>query len=304
MDIIYRTYGILSQVIEEKQKTIPYFVVRDKLTKQLVYQQRVSGTYVHWSDPDYVSAQEIVNWNLTDSTGQALNVGEKGNAYTVNVFLKKSVTPSFAANDVFYQSKSLDVFVDDCNTRQAKIRALKTDPATDYPGFRTYLELEDQVATRICEHVRKGLVNYQSANFDLLNDTFSQRCRVQCINNYFAMKLLEQAISPANGDADPLVNSFSQAHYFSENWNLNKLSWNHVRYSLVNYIYAEDYIRARAYKYCGGPLNTVDTDTAKVIIQNGIDATIFPYASVGSDIYKGITSHLENTLEIYNSLPN
>jgi len=303
LDILYRTYGILIQQVEEKQKTIPYFVVRDKKTDQVVYQQRVPGTYVHWGNPGYIDAQKEVKWNLTNNSGRALNVGEKGKFYKVSVFLKKSATLSTDDINVFYRSKTLDVFVDDCNKRQAMIRKLASDSATNHPGFRIYLKLEDQVAIRICEHVRKGLVEYSNSGFDLLNGTFSQRCRVQCINNYFAGKLLNNAKSPADKNADPLINSFAQAHYYSDTWQLDNLSWNHVRYSLLNYIYAEDYIRAQAYKNCGGPLNILDTESAKNIIREGIDSTLFPYASMGSDLAFGITHHLDNTMDIYNSLP-
>ena len=323
LDIIFRTYGILNQAAEEKQKTIPYFVVHDIEANQTVYQQRVSGTYVHWSDPAYVDSQEDVNWNLTNNAGAPINVGEKGKEYKVNIYLKKTATSSLTDDNVFYKSKTLDVFVDDCVKRQQAVRDMAAEmSATADIGFLWYLNLEDGVATEICEYIKRGVVDYKVSTFDFNNDTFSQRCHIQCINNSFANELLVVGREPLSQFGDV----FARAHYKALRRRQLNRSPNNIGLfanpsssatndivvtmkNLMLYVEAEDYLRARGYKKCSGGINVIDKDLAVKIIQRQFDNVILGGYGLSNFLWVGnfinellIRGHFNTTDEIYQKI--
>jgi len=254
-------------------------------------------------------------WPLSDTAGAPLNVGKDGKRYKVRVEIRKGGL-------VIDKSGYLEILVDDCVKRQEAVRAMKTEiSATADQAFLIYLSLEDGVATEICEYVKRGLTDYTIVDFDSATSSFNQRCDVQCINNSFANELLIAGREPPNINGS----IFAQAHYIAqrmrqidnspENIDLFPLSSNIRQASttfknLLLYIDAEDHLRARGYRNCSGPLNSVDEDLAIVIIQRQFDEVLLGGYGFGNFLWVGdivseqeIRRHFEQTRDIYQNLP-
>ncbi len=246
----------------------------------------------------YTNKRRTTNWPLTGQNGMPLNVGRQGKSYRVQMERRNGDT-------VLYRSGRMDVFVDDCVKRQQDIMALLTDDTIVHTaGFDLYIKLLSNVTSRICSKIRSGLVERD------LNNTFSQRCRTQCINNTFTNLLVDYAKQPSSSD-NVLANTHrivmtrtadaQPRHLWMENMRTPIGSdWFDPRAMLVNYVTMEDELRAEGYLKCAGPLGANDRDMSVVLIRSGIDEILTSLEGfVGEKLLRTIDFHLDRTETIY-----
>ncbi|VAW51500.1 hypothetical protein MNBD_GAMMA05-1753, partial [hydrothermal vent metagenome] len=205
-------------------------------------------------------------------------------------------------DDIRYTTGILDVFVDDCELRNQKIVSMISDPLIEHTaGFDLYLELLNSVATKICNKIKTGLLGTAGV------DTFSQRCRYQCINNSFTNELINQAYAGANSrlaqvHEDVRTRTTVEFHFAAENWRLGTDSLDQYP-MLLAYITYEDTLRAAGYISCNGPLNTVDIDQSITIIGESVQEILLPVFGISraAEASGFIQKHLKNTEKLYNN---
>lgn len=243
----------------------------------------------------YERKKRVESWPLTNQAGGQLQVGRQGKKYTAQIERRKQ-------GDIRYTTGVMDIFVDDCDLRNQKIVSMISDPSIDHtPGFDLYLELLNSVSTKICNKIKTGLLGTAGA------DTFSQRCRYQCINNSFTNELINQAYAGTNTrlaqtHEDVRTRTTVEFHFAAENWRtgVDRLDQFPM---LLAYITYEDTLRAAGYTSCNGPLNTVDIDQSITIIGESVQEVIFPLfgASRAAEASGFIQKHLKNTEKLYNN---
>jgi len=240
------------------------------------------------------------SWLLEKQGGGGLNVGREGKKYTIQLERRN-------VNNVVYSSGKLGVFVDDCRVRNNKILQLIEDETIHHsPGFDLYLKLLNRVSTKLCNKIEVGLL----ANNGI--DSFTQRCRYQCINNYFTNKMIDSTALPLGADdhlnKTHLKVSLQKAnalHYVdNQRWGG---SWVNARFSLLAYITMEDNYRAEGYANCNGPLNTADADASVDVIAEAVDEIVLEVpglnlTGIGEKLIGQIQMHLERTDELYNNI--
>jgi len=244
----------------------------------------------------YARTKREESWSLLMQDGGALNVGRQGKKYIIQMERRK-------ADEVRYSTGKLDVFVDDCEIRNQKIVSMITDPLIEHtPGFDLYLKLLNSVATKICSKIKTGLLG------DAGVDTFSQRCRYQCINNSFTNALINQAYAGASTPLaqthdDVRTRTTEEFHFAAENWRIGVDKADQFP-MLLAYITYEDTLRAAGYTACNGPLNSADIDKSIVIIGEAVQEIIFPVYGVSktAELSGFIQKHLVNTEKLYNKL--
>ncbi len=243
----------------------------------------------------YEKKKRVESWPLTNQGGAPLQVGRQGKKYTIQLERRKQ-------DDVVYTTGILDVLVDDCDLRNQKIVSMISDPSIDHtPGFDLYLELLNSVSTKICNKIKTGLLGAAGA------DTFSQRCRYQCINNSFTNELINQAYAGTNTrlaqtHEDVRTRTTVEFHFAAENWRtgVDRLDQFPM---LLAYITYEDTLRAAGYASCNGPLNTVDIDQSITIIGESVQEVLLPLFGVSrtAEVSGFIQKHLESTEKLYNN---
>ena len=245
----------------------------------------------------YVLTRRVESWPLIHQNGDPVRVGREGKRYTVQVERRNQ-------DDVLYTSGKLDVLVDDCNLRNEKLLNMIGDATIEHtPGFDLYLELLNAVSSRICDRIKTGLLGDAGA------DTFTHRCRYQCINNSFTNELIDQAITGAGTllarTHDDVLNETSPDFHFADNWRFgNETVDSYIM--LLSYITMEDNLRANGYLQCNGGLNAVDTESSIDIISQAIEESVVPVigAALGAKLFRQIHRHLERTNRIYEELLN
>ena len=241
--------------------------------------------------------RRTIEWPLTSTAG-TLSVGRNGKRYTANMERR-------IGNEVYYRSGTLEVFVDDCVKRQREIASLISDPSIIHnEGFDLYLELENEVATRICKKITKGLTEYKNTAFNKDTDSFQQRCRYQCINNSFTNKIVDMAKDPSPDNLlkqthRQVATRSSPAFHIIDNWHGGEGIVSR-RIMLLSYITMEDHLRAGGYCKCSGPLGMLDLDTSVNIVHDSIDQVLLPLglASLGDQVLGQTRRHFQRTEEL------
>jgi len=241
----------------------------------------------------YARTKREESWPLLMQDGSALNVGRQGKKYIIQMERRN-------VGKVLYSTGKLDVFVDDCEIRNQKIVSMITDPLIEHtPGFDLYLKLLNSVSTKICSKIKTGLLGDAGA------DTFSQRCRYQCINNSFTNVLINQAYGGPDTDLarihDDVRTESSDEYHSVENWRTG-IEFVDQLAMLFSYITFEDTLRAGGYMTCDGPLNIDDIDKSIIIISEAGQETFLPLYGVArvAEVIGIIQNHLVNTEKIYN----
>ena len=276
------------QVSEKNIDT--YIKVKDE-DKNIVYDKKVPQLLFDV----YTLKRRVEPWSLKDQAGQPLQVGRQGKKYTIQMERRNQ-------DDVLYSSGVIDVLVDDCELRNQKIVSMISDPSIEHtPGFDLYLELLNSVSTKICNKIKTGLLGDAGA------DTFSQRCRYQCINNSFTNELIDQAYAglntPLSKVHDDVNAETSDKFHFFDNARFG-IDVVDERFMLLSYITYEDSLRAQGYFNCNGPLNSSDIDISIGIIEESVEEVVLPIVgAVGAKVSRQIVRHLVNTENIYMDLP-
>lgn len=248
----------------------------------------------------YTFKRRTEEWPLVTKSGKSLNVGREGKKYNIEITRKKY-------DDVLYTSGTQDILVDDCRLRNDKILRLINDSSIHHnPGFDLYLKLLNRVATKMCSKLEVGLLGSVGA------DTFSQRCRYQCINNYFTNKMIDSTALPLS--ANDYLNKThlkvslqkADAIHYVDNFRLGD-TWISARFSLLAYITMEDNYRAGGYAECDGPLNLADEEASINIIEEAVDEIVVEAPSLqltglAEKIFAQIRMHFERTETLYNKI--
>ncbi len=255
----YENIGDMLEVVarrdEENSGNADHFlVVRD-----------TDGLLVHETGIGFQSGEteKVVPWPLVSMNAPIeLAVGRCGRKFTVQ-------TEARVDEQVVSSSGVLPVFVDDCRARNTAILGMKT--TNGHPAFQMYVDILDAVSMKICARIEDGVVSYSASGFGLA-DTFSDRCAVQCVNNWFSNLFIDYAHS---GDTDnPLGRAHERAGATSLVGDEQKppegvFASLGTALLMLEYVWAENELRAMGMAACSTTLEG-DDDLLEEVIADGI----------------------------------
>ena len=143
-----------------------------------------------------------------------------------------------------------------------------------------------------------------------MNNTFSQRCKYQCINNAFTNDLIDFSLAGPDANniladthkrvEEEITEKARRMFDFRYPSGVASIDFLFEQLTMQYYIFMEDNLRAQGYFECSGPINTADSDSSIDLIASAIEEIVLPV--IGEEAAKfsrQIEFHLNRTKEIY-----